>query len=107
MPLEPKTLEILAISLIVIVCVELLVITLSYYVAYKVKKTFGVRSFLIYFGFSTVIYFLFFFRMVSQYIKGLGFFENCALFFIIINLLRLVSASVLLISIWTQPKNKD
>jgi hypothetical protein len=102
MLLEPANLEIIAIVLIVLVWIELLIITLSYYIAYKIKRTFGVWSFLIYFSASTLIYFLFFFRMLSQYLRGEGFFESCAVFFIIINIFRFITAGILLVSIWKQ-----
>lgn len=103
---EDKILETASIVLMAVVWIELLIITLSYYLAYRLKKTFGVLAFLIYFVCSTLIYFFIFSRLIFQSLIGACFFINCATFFIIISFFRVISASILLLSIWKQPPSK-
>jgi hypothetical protein len=93
-----------AIILMVFVWIEFIIITLSYLIAFFVKKTFGVGSILAYSLASTIVYLMFLIKLISNYLENIDFFENCALFFIIAGSIKFLAGTVLLLSIWLQPK---
>jgi len=82
--------------------VEMLIITLSYFIAFKIKKTFGIGAIFIYFLVSTLVYFLLFTRLVYCFLEFNVFFLDCAAFFILIGSIRFITGLILLVSIWKQ-----
>jgi len=95
-------LDVIVVVISAISWVIILMITFSYFIAYIIKKTFGVGSLLFYFGISTIIYFLFFFRLAHKFLTGDLFFMDCAEFFFVIETIRILTSTLLLISIWKQ-----
>lgn len=102
MLLSDYSLETITVIVIGFTWVEMLIITLSYFIAFSVKRTFGVGAMLGYFTVSTFIYLLLFSRLVFNFLGDIFFFQDCATFFTTLGVLRLLSGTVLLVSIWKQ-----
>jgi hypothetical protein len=87
--MKPET---FAIFLLGVTDVILLFLAFSYTLAYKVKKTYSVLSFAIYFWVSTLIYLSFFIQYINKTLTHSFFFLDCECFFIILASIRVFSA---------------
>lgn len=101
------TSQTLSVVMLGLVCIELFIITLSYYIAFLIKKSFSIGAILGYFIISTVIYLSLFTNLTYTYLKKENFWTNCAVFFLVLSILRFISGLVLLISIWKQNKKEN
>jgi|24BtaG_2_1085350.scaffolds.fasta_scaffold00346_4 hypothetical protein len=99
--------ELISITLMGINTVILLLIAMSYTLAYKLKRTFSVGSFAIFFWSTTVISFLISLKYILSKIGKYSFITNGELFFIIICILSIIPSSLVLYATWRSQNGKD